>query len=447
MSNGISSKVGIVSLGCPKNLVDSEIMLGRLKDAGFRIVDEAEDADVLIINTCTFIEDAKKESLDVIFQAVELKEEGRIKAIVVAGCLVQRYKDELAKELDQIDAFVGTGEVEGIKEVVDEVLAGKRVCRIGAAGWLNGGDAPRYPLTPPHFAYVKLAEGCRNRCSYCIIPETRGDYQSRRHEDIVTEVERLAQQGVKEVNLIAQDTTFYGMDKGRPQLATLLKDLVKIEGIRWLRLLYTHPAHWTDELIDVIKNEGRICRYIDLPIQHINDSILQAMGRKVTRDEIISLIKKLRRNIPGVALRTSIIVGFPGEGEREFIELVDFIKEVRFEHLGVFIYSREEGTPAARFSHQVPLHIKEERLDEVMRIQQEICLERNEGLLGKRMEVLIDEELGDTLLGRRECDAPEVDGAVFLDSRVAGIGDFKEIKVLDTLEYDLIGEVVDEPSQ
>ena len=445
------NKIGMVSLGCPKNLVDSEIMLGTLEHAGFRIVDSAEDADVLIINTCAFTEEAKKESLNVIFQALELKRAGTIKALVVTGCLPQRYKEQLSGDIDGVDAYVGTGEESGIQEIINEVLAGRSVYRIGPAGYPNEKHPYRHSLIPAHFAYVKIAEGCRNRCSYCVVPDLRGDYRSRSREDITAETERLARQGVKEINLIAQDTTFYGMENGAPLITELLKKLVKIKDIGWFRLLYAHPAHFTDELIEFIKEEPRVCNYIDLPVQHINDSLLKAMRRKVSRSGILSLIKKLRKRIPGVALRTSVIVGFPGEGEAEFKELMDFVNEMKFEHLGAFMYSREEGTPACAFPGQVSSKIKRERYDEVMRLQQEICLEKNRTFLGKEVDVLIDEKLGEgdatTFLARRECDAPEVDGAVFLESDQPRVGDFARVKITDTLEYDLVGEMVNEPSQ
>ncbi len=411
------TKIGILSLGCPRNLVDSEKILGRLLKKGCRIVD-IKDADVAIVNTCAFIEDAKKESIDAILDLVELKKQGAIKKIIVAGCLPERYKNELPPHFKEVDAFIGRQELG--REGLDV-----------------------YRLSPKHYAYVKISEGCRHTCSYCVIPRIKGRLKSRRQEDIIKEIRLLDSQKVSEINIIGQDITSYGLDIYRkPYLHILLKSLLKnIRNIRWLRLLYLHPENINNTLIDLLAQDNRICKYVDLPVQHINPRILKAMNRGVSRDKILNTLKLLRERIPGVAIRTSLIVGFPGETEKEFRELIDFVKEQRFERLGVFRYSREEGTKAYNFKRQVSEKIKQRRFDEIMRLQQDIAAEFNNGFLGTTREVLIDEKEEDGCYqGRLSIDAPEVDGSVFVKSgKRIKEGDFVKVKITDTYEYDLVG--------
>lgn len=445
--------VGLISLGCPRNLVDSEIMLGLLRREGFRITENFDKCDAAVINTCSFIEDAKKESIDLILQLVELKKEGRIKSIIVTGCLPQRYPTELRKELKEIDGFVGTNDFIKIPDVVKKTLAGKKVSDVSKIPtFLYDHTYPRELITPKHFIYLKLSEGCNNNCSYCVIPKIRGALRSRGIDSILMEAKALSKKHkISEINLIGQDITLYGTDLyGSPKLAELLKRLTKLKLAKWIRLLYTHPEHYTSELIDVIKNEPSICKYLDLPLQYINDRILRLMNRKTKRKTIINLISRLRKEIPNLAIRTTFIVGFPGETDKEFEELFDFIKETKFERLGVFEYSREEGTPSYHFDSQVPDKIKKERLDAVMKLQQEVSKEVNAGFLGKELEILIDEpnELKNSrtqelynYISRTEYDAPEVDGNCFVRSNKRHKpGDFVKVRIVDTLEYDLVGE-------
>jgi ribosomal protein S12 methylthiotransferase len=411
-------KVGILSLGCPRNLVDSEALLGRLNLKGHPIVD-IDKADIALINTCAFIEEAKRESIEAILDLIELKKEGRLKKVIVHGCLYERYKDALRKELPEVDAFIGKISLKSISN--------------------------RFPITPGHFAYLKICEGCVNSCSFCVIPKIKGKFISLSAGSILKSVENFSRDKISELNIIGQDITGYGVDLGGKEgLASLLRKVVKTaKNIHWIRLLYLNPARITDELLDVIKDEPKICKYIDLPIQHINNSILRSMNRRVTRKDIEKIIAKARKAIPGVALRTSIIVGFPGETEKQFKELLDFIREINFERLGAFSYSREEGTPAYDFKGQVPDKIKSKRLDLIMSAQQDISAALNHNLKGKTLEILIDEEDNGSYLGRTQSDAPEVDGLVYVkSSRALKAGDFVKVKINDTLEYDLVGEVV-----
>lgn len=430
-------KVGILSLGCPKNLVDSEAILGEFLKKGYSVADEVAESDIAIINTCAFIEDAKRESVDAILDLVQLKREGSIKKIIVAGCLPQRYEKILRKEFSEVDAFLGVRDF-----AKDEAKI-------------------RSLITPPHYAYVKISDGCDNRCKYCIISKIRGPYRSKPIAAVLKEIKTLYDNSggrLKEINLISQDLTYYGKDLyGRLSLAGLLRRLQVNEfkkstkNLRWIRLLYAHPRHLTDQVIELITDSVRICKYIDLPAQHINDKILKAMGRKVTKRRILELIDKLRKNIPGIAIRTSLIVGLPGEGEKEFKELLEFMKDVKFERLGIFTYSREEGTPAYNFKEQVSEKVKKNRFDEAMKLQQDIASKVNASFLGKTLTVLIDEKCHDSkgdYIGRTYADAPEVDGQVFVRtvgangrSPLLKIGDFVDVKITDTLEYDLVGEV------
>jgi len=418
MSASNKYKIGILSLGCPRNLVDSESILGRLDLKGYRVVD-IEDADLAIVNTCAFTEEAKRESIDAILDLVELKKEGRLKKIIVHGCLSQRYKYLLNKELAEVDAFVGTPS-------------------------LNH-SLRRFALCPKHYAYLKICESCINHCSYCAIPAIKGKFASLDMGQLLEKVEKFNQEKISELNIIGQDITGYGIDLYKNiSLAQLLKKITrKAKNIRWLRLLYLYPSRISDELLELIKDEPRICKYVDLPIQHINGRILKLMRRNTTRKDILALIDKIRKKIPAVALRTSIIVGFPSETDKEFKELLHFIEEAKFQRLGAFIYSREEGTAAYNFSGQIPTQVKTARFDAVMASQQLVSRQLNREFLGKTLEVLIEEKENGAYLARSQHDAPEVDGLVYVHSRrPLEAGDFAQVKISDTLEYDLVGEVV-----
>ncbi|MFH1868521.1 MAG: 30S ribosomal protein S12 methylthiotransferase RimO [Candidatus Omnitrophota bacterium] len=438
-------KVGIISLGCPRNLVDSELMLGRLKARGCIIKEEIKGCDVGIINTCAFVEDAKREAIDVILKACELKKEGSIKKLIVCGCLGQRYAKELKKEIPEVDAILGVDNYKNIEDALFSVLSGKCFSSINKPDALYSHKDPRLLITPSHYAYLKIAEGCRNRCSYCTIYKIRGDFRSRSIGSVVKEIKGVTSRKIiPELNIIAQDTTSYGIDNyGSLKLAALLRRICKLERAHWIRLFYTHPKYFTDSLIDVIAKEPSICKYIDLPIQHINDKILKLMNRKISRAEIEKLITRIRKRIPSVALRTSIIVGFPGETEKDFDELLDFIKNTEFERLGAFIYSKEEGTHAYRLSEQVDEKTKRKRFDVLMSLQQEVSRKVNERFIGKTLEVLIEEKEAPKkglYLGRTQYDAPEVDGLVYVHSgKSLKPGDFVYVKITDNLEYDLVG--------
>lgn len=414
----MKQKLGILTLGCPRNLVDSETLAGRLNFKGYSIVDNIEDAQVAIVNTCAFIQEAKEESVDAILDLIELKKQGRLKKIIVYGCLSQRYKN-LEKELPEVDAFVG------------------------ALG-LNH-ESKRLALTPKHYAYLKICEGCVNNCSYCIIPKIKGKLVSLDEKTIIQKTRRLNQEKISELNIIGQDITGFGMDSSASsRLTGILKKIISNSpDIGWIRLLYLNPRRITSELLDLIATQKQVCKYIDLPIQHVNNRILKLMNRSITKGEIISLIKKIRKTIPGVYLRTSLILGFPSETDKEFNELLEFIKEVKFERLGAFIYSREEDTPAYNFKMQLPKKIKETRLDVIMSTQQKIAAELNSKFLGSVIPVLIEEKGPGAYIGRSQGDAPEVDGVVFVNTKKAlRIGEFARVKITDTLEYDLKGESI-----
>lgn len=413
------NRIGILNLGCPRNITDAENILGRLADKGYEIVD-IDKADSAIINTCAFIDEAKKESIAAILDLIDLKKEGKLKRLVVTGCLAQRFKDKLIRELPEVDAFVG---------------------RIA----LNH-NLRRFPLTPKHYAYLKICEGCVNNCSYCIIPKIKGKFSSLNINSILKRVEQFNQDRLSELNIIGQDITGYGIDLyGKRRLPELLQKIVKqAKHIGWIRLLYLYPDAAVSELLDLMNDQPKICRYIDLPIQHINDRLLKLMNRRINKKAIRELIRKIRKSIPDVAIRTSLIVGFPSETDKEFKELLEFIEEEKFERLGAFIYSREDGTPAYNFKPQVPHKIKIERLDAVMSAQQKISQELNRKFLGKVLDVLIDEKETDYYLGRSQIDAPEVDGLVYVKPAKGelNIGDFVKVKITDTLEYDLVGEAL-----
>ena len=455
----MKTKIGMLSLGCARNLVDAEVILGSLRRAGFAISEQVGDADVAIVNTCCFIREAQEESIDIILKLCRLKQEGRIDKIVVCGCLVQRYKNELVNEFKEVDAFVGVGSINKVTLVVKELLDGVKPLAPTSRGlrgrktlglfaqpqFLYTHSSPRVFLTPRHFAYIKISEGCDHCCSYCIIPRLRGRYRSRPMDSILKEVQGLLRQGVQELNLIGQDTTMYGQDLyGKGMLIRLLAGLSARAKGRWVRLLYAHPAHFSGELIAVIKNEPSICKYVDLPIQHINDTILKKMNRNTSRRHILSLIDRLRKEVPALAIRTTLIVGFPGETDAQFKQLLNFIRQVRFERLGLFKYSRETETPAYDFVGQIPEKVKEVRYNQALSLQQDISTEINERFLGKRLCVLIDgadEKDKNIFLGRSQADAPEVDGCVYVKSaKRLRPGDFVQVKIIDTLEYDLVGE-------
>ncbi|HLF17348.1 MAG TPA: 30S ribosomal protein S12 methylthiotransferase RimO [Candidatus Omnitrophota bacterium] len=419
----IGPKVGVINLGCARNVVDSQTILSNLKRQGHRIVD-VEQSDIVFVNTCAFIEEAKQESLDTIMDLLEAKKEGKIKKVIVAGCLAQRYAQELKKEFKDIDAIIGTQQLD--KNSIPSSVS----------------------LTAPHTAYVKISESCYNRCSFCIIPKIKGKFVSRTMESIQEEVQRLDEKGVKEINLIGQDITAYGMDLYHElSLAKLLRKISRdCHSIEWIRLLYAFPAHVTDELIEVMAGEEKICKYIDIPLQHISDHLLLSMNRNITTQQTKELMRKFHDKIPAGSLRTTFIVGLPGEGEEDFKELTDFVKQTRFEKLGVFIYSREEGTAAYGMPDQVPNRIKKQRLDELMRVQQDISRDIQASYVGRTLKVLIDEVQHQTkgiYLGRSEYDAPDVDGIVYVhSSRKLKPGDFVSVQINDAYEYDLSGEVI-----
>ena len=462
MNRERSLKVGIISLGCPRTLVDSEVMLGQLAKAGYGMAKRTEDSDVLVINTCSFIEDAKRESVDTILQAIALKKEGKVQAVIVAGCLAQRYQKELLEELPEVDYFLGTGDCEEIVTAVKRGLGGKRGVSVGIPNYLYNHITPRLLLTPQHFAYVKISEGCEHRCTFCVIPQMKGPHRSRDIQSVVEEVKQLTGREVKEINLVSQDSSSYGRDRyGEIRLPELLHHLCEETPVQWLRLLYTYPSNISDELLSVMARHPQICKYMDLPLQHINDRILKSMARdQVTRQGIEELLKKIRKQIPGVTIRTAFIVGYPGETEEEFGELMDFIRETQFDRMGAFIYSQEEGSRAAKFPAQIPDSVKKERFERLMSLQQEVASQVNARLLHETVTVLIDEPLqGEEgiYLGRTQADAPEVDGQVYVKSSSQGsvvsrrssvvggqslkIGDFVRVRITDTFEYDLVGEV------
>lgn len=435
---------GFVSLGCAKNLVDTEVMLGILADNEIRITDNPQEADILIVNTCGFIDSAKEESISTIMQMAEYKHD-KCRGIIVAGCLGQRYQQELLDELPEISAIIGTGAWHRIMEAVNAVLAGKRVLLIGETDTIYDETMRRITTTPAYSAYVKIAEGCSNCCSYCVIPLVRGKYRSRTVESIVSEVKKLAERGVKEINLIAQDTTSYGQDLyDKPQLLKLLDELVKIEGILWIRLLYCYPKYFSDELVEFIAAQPKICNYIDLPLQHADDEILSAMNRRDTRSDIENLLKKIRAVIPDVTIRTSFIVGFPGETEQHFESLKNFILEQKFERVGIFTYSQEEDTPAALMKNQIPDQIKEDRYHELMSLQCRISEENNHDMEGKILTVLIEghnPEEPSVAFGRSYREAPEVDGRVYVENACdLAPGNIARAEIIQGFTYDLLAE-------
>jgi len=438
-------KVAIVTLGCEKNLVDSEIMSGLIDQQGHELVEDPNDATVVIVNTCGFIDAAKEESINTILDLAALKETGRVKCLIVSGCLVQRYKEELMREIPEIDGIVGTGDFARIAEVIAQSVSGRRPVFVGNPVFSYERALPRKRLTPRHFAHVKIAEGCDNACTFCSIPIMRGAFRSRSIESIVREVEQLAAEGVREVILIAQDTSNYGVDLyGSPALASLLNRVSEVEGIRWVRLHYLYPGAFNEELLETIASNPKICKYIDMPLQHSEDRILRRMRRPGRQRDILSLIEQIRARIPDVAIRTSIIVGFPGETEEDFENLIRFVRQVEFDRLGVFTYSNEEGTPASRLPDHVPEEVKEERAHRLMELQRRISSRRNQRHVGRDLEVLIESYDGrnDVYLGRTQYDAPEIDGEVFVRGQGLPIGEVVRARITHSFEFDLAGEVL-----
>ena len=439
-------KLLFVSLGCDKNLVDSEEMLGLLTRKGFEIVDDETLAEVIIINTCCFINDAKEESVNTILEMAEYKKAGSCKALIVTGCMAQRYKNEITEEVPEVDAVLGTTSYEDIYRAIQEAVDGKQFQEFKSIDYLPESLGRRVLTTGGHFGYLKIAEGCDKHCTYCIIPKLRGKFRSVPMERLLTQAREMAEEGVKELILVAQETTVYGTDiYGKKSLHVLLKELCKISGIRWIRVLYCYPEEIYDELIQTMKEEKKICHYLDLPIQHASDRILKRMGRRTTRAELVDIVNKLRGEIPDIVLRTTLITGFPGETQEQHEELKDFVDEMEFDRLGVFTYSPEEDTPAATMTEQIPEEVKEERQAELMELQQEIAFDLAEDMVGREVLVMIEGKVADenAYVGRTYKDAPNVDGLIFINTDEELMsGDFARVRVTGALEYDLIGELI-----
>ena len=433
-------KVGMISLGCPKNQVDGEVMLEKLNKSGFDIAQSIEDSDVMIINTCGFIEDAKREAIETILEVAEYKNAGLISAIVVTGCLAERYQDEILKEIPEVDSVIGIGADRDIVKVCQKALIGVRTSFYPDKKYLLL-EGDRMLSTPPHWAYLKISDGCDNKCSYCAIPGIRGGYIERDMESIIAEANKLAASGVKELIIIAQDTTKYGMKLyGEYKLAELLKELVKINGIEWIRLFYCYPDRVTDELIDVIASEEKVCSYIDIPLQHCNNDILKSMNRYGSYDSLKKLLTKMKTKIPNLSLRTTFMVGFPGETEEQFEELCRFVKDIEFDKMGCFTYSPEEDTPAFDFDNQIDEDIKKRRAEVLMDIQYSITENANKKRIGNIYKVVVDEKDGDKYIGRSYLDSPEIDSGIIITSeRALSSGEFINVKITDYDGYDLIG--------
>lgn len=440
-------KILFLSLGCDKNLVDSEVMLGMLTSRGYEITDDENEADIIVINTCCFIHDAMEESIQNILEMAEYKKTGQAKALIVAGCLAQRYRQEIFDEIPEVDEILGTTAIDQIIRAVDQALEGKKEVILSDLNGLPLPDTGRVVSTGGHFAYLKIAEGCDKHCTYCIIPKLRGAYRSVPMERLLKEAQELADQGVKELILVAQETTLYGKDLyGEKSLHRLVKELCKIRGIQWIRILYCYPEEITDELIQVMKEEKKVCHYLDLPIQHASDAVLKRMGRRTTKKELIHIVTKLREQIPDICLRTTLITGFPGETQEQHEELLDFVDEMEFDRLGVFTYSPEEGTPAAEMDGQIDQEVKEERQAELMELQQEVAFDKAEEMTGREMLVMIEGKVADenAYVGRTYRDAPNVDGLIFINTDEELVsGDFVRVKVTGALDYDLIGGLVE----
>ena len=440
-------KILFLSLGCDKNLVDSEVMLGMLTSRGYEITDDENEADVIIINTCCFIHDAMEESIQNILDMAEYKKNGKAKALIVTGCLAQRYRQEILDEIPEVDEVLGTTAIDQIIRAVDQALEGKKEVILSDLNALPLPDARRAVSTGGHFAYLKIAEGCDKHCTYCIIPKLRGSYRSIPMEYLLKEAQELADQGVKELILVAQETTLYGKDiYGEKSLHRLVRELCRINGIQWIRILYCYPEEITDELIQVMKEEKKVCHYLDLPIQHANDQVLKRMGRRTTKQELIDIVHKLRKEIPDICLRTTLITGFPGETREQHEELMEFVDEMEFDRLGVFTYSPEEGTPAAEMPDQIDQEVKEERQAELMELQQEVAFDKAGEMKGREVLVMIEGKVADdnAYVGRTYRDAPNVDGLIFINTEEELVsGDFVKVEVTGALDYDLIGGLVE----
>lgn len=435
-----------ISLGCDKNLVDTEVMLGLLASRGYQMIDDETQADVIVINTCCFIHDAKEESIQTILEMAEYKKTGPLKALIVTGCLAQRYKDEIVKEIPEVDAVLGTTSYDKIVEAIDKALEGEVSIELTDIDALPRVETKRLVTTGGHFAYLKIAEGCDKHCTYCIIPKIRGNFRSVPMEQLLEEAQMLADQGVKELILVAQETTLYGKDiYGEKSLHVLLKKLCRIGGIQWIRILYCYPEEIDDNLIQVMKEEKKICHYLDLPIQHASNEILKRMGRRTSKEQLIEIIEKLREEIPDITLRTTLITGFPGETKEQHEELMEFVDQMEFDRLGVFTYSPEEDTPAAEMADQIPEEVKEDRQAEIMELQQDIAFDLAEDMIGREVLVMIEGKVADenAYVGRTYKDAPNVDGLIFVNTEEELMsGDFARVKVTGALEYDLIGELI-----
>jgi ribosomal protein S12 methylthiotransferase len=440
-------KILFISLGCDKNLVDSEVMLGLIRKKGYFITNDEKEADIIVVNTCCFINDAKEESVNMILEMASFKKEGHLKALIVTGCLAQRYQKEIQDEIPEVDAVIGTTGYEDIVEVIDKVLLGGKVQNFKELDYLPSVKNERINTTGGYFSYLKIAEGCDKHCTYCIIPKIRGNYRSVPMERLLEEASMLASSGIKELILVAQETTLYGQDLyGDKSLPKLLKELCKISGIEWIRILYCYPEEVTEELIQTIKDEEKICNYLDIPIQHASDSVLKKMGRRTNKQELLDIIGNIRRNIPDIVLRTTLITGFPGETQEDHEELLEFVDQVGFDRLGVFTYSMEEDTPAANMEDQVEEEIKEQRKQEIMILQQEIAFEKAVKSQGRELKVIIEGKLPEdnVYIGRTYQDAPNVDGYIFVSSANELLsGDFVKVKVLKAKDYDLIAEIIE----
>lgn len=449
MSESSKQKVSMVSLGCPKNLVDAEVMLGVLSQQGYEITMDEKEADVIIVNTCSFIKEAREESVDAILDLADRKHDGNCSTLIVAGCLPQRYQEELAQELPEVDIFIGTGDYPRVAEILAERQAeAGQICYVGDPNYIFDENLPRLNSSPGWYAYLKIGEGCSNCCTYCVIPTLRGPYRSRPLEALVAEAERLVAGGVRELILVSQDITRYGSDLAEQStLAELVRQLAAIEGLQWVRLLYAYPDGISDELIELLKHEPKLCKYLDIPIQHISDAVLRRMKRRSSEQQIRDLIEKLRREIPGITLRTSLIVGFPGETVDDFLNLTQFVEKAQFDRLGVFCYSKEEGTPAAEMDDQISERVKRERYRKLMKAQARVSFRRNRAMVGQIEQVIVEgysEETELLLKGRTSRQAPDIDGQVYITAGTADIGTIVACRITDSSDYDLVAEMVED---
>ena len=438
-------KVLFVSLGCDKNLVDTEMMLGMLSERGYEFTDDEQEAEAVVVNTCCFIHDAKEESIQTLLEMAELKKTGKVKAVIAAGCLSQRYSDEIQVEIPEVDAIIGTASIDQVADALDEVLAGQKTNHLKDIDAEPVFGKKRIVTTGGHYAYLKIAEGCDKHCSYCIIPKVRGKYRSIPMESLVTEAENLVEAGVKELILVAQETTLYGKDLyGKKMLPELLNRLCEISGLYWIRILYCYPEEITEELIQTISSQEKICNYLDIPIQHASDKILKKMGRRTSNEDIRNIISRVRQEIPDICIRTTFITGFPGETFEDHETVMNFVDEMEFDRLGVFTYSPEEDTPAASFEDQIDEEVKKERQAEIMELQQEIAFEKAEAMVGRAVLAMIEGKVADenAYVGRTYKDAPNVDGMIFINTdEELMTGDFVTVKITGSYEYDLIGEI------